>query len=52
VVRVIFNLHVIDRYPEDKIAQLLGISPATISSYIQKAWQLCPKCFVAEKVED
>jgi RNA polymerase sigma factor (sigma-70 family) len=52
VVRATFNLHVIDRYPQDKIAQLLGISPETISSYIQKARQLCLKCFVTENVED
>jgi RNA polymerase sigma factor (sigma-70 family) len=52
VVRAAFNLHVIDRYPQDKIAQLLGISPEKISSYIQKARQLCLKCLVAEKAED
>lgn len=40
VVRASFNLHVIDRYPEDKIAQLLGIGTETISSYIRKVRQL------------
>lgn len=39
VVRATFNLHVIDRYPQDKIAKLLGMSPETVSSYIQKARQ-------------
>jgi RNA polymerase sigma factor (sigma-70 family) len=50
VIRAAFNLHVIDGYPQDKIAQLLGIGPETISSYIQKAWQFCLKCLVAEKL--
>jgi RNA polymerase sigma factor (sigma-70 family) len=52
VVRATFNLHVIDRYPPDKIAHLLGISQKTISSYIQEARKFCLKCFVAEKVEN
>jgi RNA polymerase sigma factor (sigma-70 family) len=52
VVRAIFNLHVIDRYPQDNIARILGKSPETISSLIQKAREHCQKCFVAEKVEN
>lgn len=52
VERATFNLHVIDQYPQDKIAKLLGKSPETISSFIQKARELCLKSFVDEKVED
>jgi RNA polymerase sigma factor (sigma-70 family) len=52
VVRAIFNLHVIDRCPQDEIAKLLGKSPETISSFIQKAREHCLKSLVAEKVEN
>ena len=49
VLRAVFNLHVIDRQPQSEIAELFGISPNTIASYIQIARQLCIKPFLPSK---
>ena len=49
VLRVVFNLHVIDRYPPIEIANILGISLETTVSYIKISRQLCINPFLTSK---
>lgn len=52
ILRAVFNLHVIDLYPQTEIAKIFGISLQTTVSYIQIARQLCIKPFLTAKSSD
>ena len=43
VLRAVFNLYVIDRYPQMEIAKMVGISRETTETYIRVARQICLK---------
>jgi RNA polymerase sigma-70 factor (ECF subfamily) len=47
--RTVFNLHVIDRYPQTEIGKMLGISLETTVSYLQIARQHCIKPLLTPK---
>lgn len=46
VLRAVFNLYVIDRYPQIEIAKMVGIRLETAEAYIQVARQICLKPFL------
>ena len=48
VLRVVFNLYVIDRYPQIEIAKMVGIRLETAEAYIQVARQICLKPYLAQ----
>jgi|HubBroStandDraft_2_1064218.scaffolds.fasta_scaffold54372_1 RNA polymerase sigma factor (sigma-70 family) len=43
VLRAVFNLYVIDRYPQIEIAKMVGIRLETAEAYIRVARQICLK---------
>lgn len=47
--RVVFNLHVIDGYPHQEIAQMLGISEGTSKSNLYKAKAFLKKYLVEDR---
>ena len=46
VLRAVFNLYVIDRYPQIEIAKMVGIRLETAEAYIQVARQICLKPYL------
>lgn len=46
VLRVVFNLYVIDRYPQFEIAKMFGIRLETAEVYIRVARQICLKPYL------
>ena len=48
VLRAVFNLYVIDRYPQIEIAKMVGIRLETAEAYIQVARQICLKPYLTQ----
>lgn len=48
VLRAVFNLYVIDRYPQIEIAKMVGIRLETTETYIQVARQICLKPYLTQ----
>jgi len=48
VLRAVFNLYVIDRYPQIEIAKMVGIRLETAEAYIQVARLICLKPYVTQ----
>jgi RNA polymerase sigma factor (sigma-70 family) len=48
VLRAVFNLYVIDRYPQIEIAKMVGIRLETTEAYIQVARQICLKPYLTQ----
>jgi RNA polymerase sigma factor (sigma-70 family) len=48
VLRAVFNLYVIDRYPQNEIAKMVGIRLETAEAYIQVARQICLKPYLTQ----
>jgi RNA polymerase sigma factor (sigma-70 family) len=47
ILRVVFNLHVIDGYAQTEIAETLGITVQAVGCYIRVARQCCKRSFLA-----
>jgi DNA-directed RNA polymerase specialized sigma24 family protein len=48
VLRFVFNLYAIDRYPQIGIAKMVGIRVETAETYIRVARQICLKPYLAQ----
>jgi DNA-directed RNA polymerase specialized sigma24 family protein len=48
VLRAVFNLYVIDRYPKIEIAKMVGIRLETAEAYIKVARQICLKPYLTQ----
>jgi DNA-directed RNA polymerase specialized sigma24 family protein len=48
VLRAVFNLYVIDRYPQIEIAKMVGIRLETAEAYIQVARQICLRPYLTQ----
>jgi DNA-directed RNA polymerase specialized sigma24 family protein len=52
ILRVVFNLHVIDGYPQTEIAKMFGASVQAIGCYVRIARLICIRALLASNADN